>query len=215
MNGSGGGAPRRDVTRSRRALRRPALRSVRRRAVCYSLIAVRVPGSRRWQCENDSCPFRRQPCERGASGPPSNGVGRCSVKRLITAQSWRFCSPVSGGVGLSIGFASRRSPVRSRYAPSPICRGFPQPPRRTRAARVPEMAAPWQRASGVRGLGDDTEPVLEHPSPRLIALVLAERAHVVARPDLGRVPGDLGRLGGVDAAGGRRSSRTTSAGASA
>jgi hypothetical protein len=93
--------------------------------------------------------------------------------------------------------------------------GFSGSRRRTRAARVPEMAAPWQRASGVRGLGDDTEPVLEHPSPRLIALVLAERAHVVARPDLGRVPGDLGRLGGVDAAGGRRSSRTTSAGASA
>jgi hypothetical protein len=65
----------------------------------------------------ERCPFRQRQCERGASGPPSNGVGLRSVVRLILAQSCRFRRLPADGVGLSDGFASRRSPVRSRYAP--------------------------------------------------------------------------------------------------
>jgi hypothetical protein len=67
--------------------------------------------------EHNGCPVRQRPCERGASGPVSNGVGRGWTRRAISAQPWRFCWSASGGVGLSGGFASRRSPVRSRYAP--------------------------------------------------------------------------------------------------
>jgi hypothetical protein len=77
--------------------------------------------------ERDGCPIRQRPCERGASRAASNGVGRHSTEREILAQSCRFCRSVSGGVGLSDGFASRRSPVRSRYAP-PANRGFSSSP---------------------------------------------------------------------------------------
>jgi hypothetical protein len=59
-------------------------------------------------------PAVRARCERAAVEP-------CQVCRSTRwpnmAQSCRFCWSVSGGVGLSVGFASRRSPVRSRYAP--------------------------------------------------------------------------------------------------
>ena len=65
-----------------------------------------------------SCPLRHQACECGASATSSDGVGWGSTERAILAQPCRFCRLASGGVGLSLGFASRRSPVRSRYAPS-------------------------------------------------------------------------------------------------
>jgi hypothetical protein len=63
------------------------------------------------------CPFGQRRCERGASGPLSNGVKRGSPGALILAHSCRFRPSASGGVRLSVGFASRRSPVRSRNAP--------------------------------------------------------------------------------------------------
>ena len=75
----------------------------------------------------DGCPIRQRWCERYASGPPSNHVGLRSAGRLITTQSCRLCRSVSGGVALSVGFASRRPRARIPHAPSRgvlICRDF-------------------------------------------------------------------------------------------
>ena len=62
--------------------------------------------------EHGRCLLSQRPCKRGASGPLSNGVEPRPVNRSISAQTCRSCWSASGGVGLSIGFASRRPPVR-------------------------------------------------------------------------------------------------------
>jgi hypothetical protein len=74
------------------------------------------------------CPMGHQPCGHGASATSSNGVRWRSTERRILAQPCPYRRLPSGGVRRSDGFASRRSPVRSRYAPSSIevrlrCRG--------------------------------------------------------------------------------------------
>ena len=65
------------------------------------------------------CQVRRRRCERGASGRLSNGVDSRSAMTAKPTQPSGFGSSGSGGVGSRDGFASRRSPVRSRYAPLP------------------------------------------------------------------------------------------------
>jgi hypothetical protein len=102
-------------------------------AACWPGSTGRMPRTRLgWSIQPPcwiGCLSSNRACERGASDLLSNGVERRSARRPISAQSCRFCRSVSGGVEPSGCFASRRSPVRSRYAPcranSLICRSFP------------------------------------------------------------------------------------------
>ena len=64
------------------------------------------------------CLFRRRRCERGASGVPSNGVERRSVRAAHLPQPCGFGRTGSSGVWSSDGFASRRWRVRVPQAPS-------------------------------------------------------------------------------------------------
>jgi hypothetical protein len=80
----------------------------------------------------------------------------------------------------------------------------------SRNARLPRLRQDHQRRVGVV-LGR-AEAVGEHAPARLGALRLAERSRVVARPHVGRVPGDLRRLDRVDASPGQRARRRSGAG---
>jgi hypothetical protein len=67
------------------------------------------------------------------------------------AQSSRFRRSTSGPVGLSVGFASRRSPVRSRYAPSREAaarRHFPSETRCASEVLSRRVVKKWSSRSG-------------------------------------------------------------------
>jgi hypothetical protein len=75
-----------------------------------------IPGPTAEETQN-RCLFRQRRCERGAITAQSNRVEQRSTRRAKSAQPCRFCRSLSGDVWCRDGFASRRSPVRSRYAP--------------------------------------------------------------------------------------------------
>jgi hypothetical protein len=67
-----------------------------------------------------------------------------------------------------------------------------------RFATVPRRAS-RERRQARRQRESRAEAVLQEPRACLVALSLAERARVVARPHIERVPGHLRRLDGIDA----------------
>jgi hypothetical protein len=139
----------------------------------------------------DKAPSRIHPAGGRRKLPPAPANPRNA--RVGKSRSRRESPPIPAQPGSAkTGLSRRRSRVRVPSLPSRFSRDFASPAvelERRRPRNVSAVSANLGLDGLVDVVVDRAETVLEQPGPRLVALRLAERARVVARPHGERVPG--------------------------